>query len=564
MFLDIMGLSSLSPSQFFRSCEEGGSRSSTSKQRPTTSTTNTRTRRSSPSSCRRPTSCRFLCLAAVSTLCLVEGAAATDPVLGSPGDSRTLCAPAVLRTPLQKLELQLSWPAASTTSGYKKLRESLGFFAGAGGSGGASSSVPFHIIGNPVRKGLLCQFLHTHAHHYVTKLLAPLMCEDCSNGCAPPCVPYMQYGKTTSKDGKADSVAETDDDLLESGGVKKDSGEMRYACEINSPTQCLFLETPTGASLPADLKANWIVQVDGMRVILLFAGIFCTLFYKPLGRSAIVHTVLGGLMGLGLFVAIVAYYMLKQAKNAVPGGNRTFAMVNVLMVVTPTVGMYLYQTFAPSFAMLAQMVTTVAQLKDPYYEFPVGAVFLGIAVLGGVWLGQKVFGSSAMEEISGDVPFFIAPNGARVDMVPDEDSTNAARRILQYCIYAFGIISVLRSTTVPLMNLTILGILLAGNTVVHFLWTWQMARQSNSNPVGRTEFISQAEMQKRSKENTQRELEKLRAFLASRDGKKHITNVRNSNTELRVRQFVDGGNHVDSNLLVDDDDETDKPWWKFW
>ena len=73
--------------------------------------------------------------------------------------------------------------------------------------------------------------------------------------------------------------------------------------------------------------------------------------------------------------------------------------------------------------------------KDPYiksflfcgnirwYEFPVGVVIVTLMVVAGVYLGWRIFHMPEIEEMTGDVPFYIASNGARIDQIPEAKNT---------------------------------------------------------------------------------------------------------------------------------------------
>ncbi|CAD7959612.1 unnamed protein product [Amoebophrya sp. A120] len=446
-----------------------------------------------------------------------------DPVLGSV-DSRTVCAPAAIRTPLQKLELQLSWPSTEPQSGMQKFQDQLALFAGAT----SSRSVPFTLSANPVPRGLLCRLLFKHAHYYVTKVFAPFLCEDCHDGCAPSCVAYPVYKEDSSsaQQQRSRTTAPGTAYYAEDEARPEPHAEpIKQACEVNSPAQCLFLES-TKANLPRNLKADWVIQIDHLRVFLLFSGIFSVLFYKTLGRSQVVHWALGGVLGLLLFASVVMYYAFRSTKNALPFGQKTFAIMNMMVILAPTMGLYAWQTMLPSFQMVQQLVVTVASLQDPYYEFPVGAVVVGLALLSGIMFGQYVFGVKETDIPMGqDIAFTIASNGARIDHIPDEDDSSRARKFLQYGIFVYGIIAVLKSTTVPAMNIFILFILLAWNSIWHSIESCRMRREVASQAEIHTSYLSPKEYSKQAKANTQKELEKLRAFLTSQDGRKHITNV---------------------------------------
>jgi hypothetical protein len=52
-------------------------------------------------------------------------------------------------------------------------------------------------------------------------------------------------------------------------------------------------------------------------------------------------------------------------------------------------------------------VSFVAGLKDPYYDFPFGFLFLFLSSAIGIYLARRLFGSRIFEEITRDVPFHI-------------------------------------------------------------------------------------------------------------------------------------------------------------
>lgn len=78
--------------------------------------------------------------------------------------------------------------------------------------------------------------------------------------------------------------------------------------------------------------------------------------------------------------------------------------------------------------------------------------------------------------------------------------------------------------------------------------------------------ISKADYEAQAKDHTARELEKLRQFLATQRGARYVTAMRNGDSELKMRRFVGGGNHVDNNARADDSDEERNcgKWFKFW
>lgn len=171
----------------------------------------------------------FLLLAAFGT---------ADPVLGN-DDVKVVCSPPVVKTPLQKYELELSWPATGK-SGYERLSERLGslYF------GYQDPSQPFQLAGQAVAPGVLCQLLNDTAHPLLAQVLSPLFCEDCHDGCRPVCV----FRPPEESDEKNDGVFK---DFKFSD--EKSSEPLLDTCVVNSPSPCVYIE----GDVPAKLEHVW-------------------------------------------------------------------------------------------------------------------------------------------------------------------------------------------------------------------------------------------------------------------------------------------------------------------
>lgn len=69
--------------------------------------------------------------------------------------------------------------------------------------------------------------------------------------------------------------------------------------------------------------------------------------------------------------------------------------------------------------------------------------------------------------------------------------------------------------------------------------------------------VSVDEYQANAKSNTEKALEDLRNYLATQDGRKKMSRVKDTDQELRVRRFVDNGRHIDYGLQHDVDSSDD-------
>merc|ERR1712007_16597 len=98
----------------------------------------------------------------------------------------------------------------------------------------------------------------------------------------------------------------------------------------------------------------------------------------------------------------------------------------------------------PTWESCISVFYTIAEFREPYYGFPLGATCYAFAIFCGIYIGQRIFGSWNIEEIKGDVPFYIAANGARIDQISDGGDTNMAQRLLQWLIYLIGLMCILR------------------------------------------------------------------------------------------------------------------------
>jgi hypothetical protein len=183
-------------------------------------------------------------------------------------------------------------------------------------------------------------------------------------------------------DGKKDKEQKNDDfDIPLMTDEEYDNLPEYYVCDLNVATQCIHLE----GDVPDTISASWSTRVDSFRVFCLVFGLCCIFFYDTLGRSKVLHSIIGATFGASLVLLLCFYWLYRQAKGAIPFSGATFALFNLSLVLAPSFALYVCHSLAPSWSSVYGLVSWVVQLKEPYYNMPVGLFGLILSILGGVF-----------------------------------------------------------------------------------------------------------------------------------------------------------------------------------
>merc|ERR1711971_1405672 len=182
-------------------------------------------------------------------------------------------------------------------------------------------------------------------------------------------------------------------------------------------------------------------------------------------------------------------------------------------------------------------------LRDPFYDMPIGIIFavLGIAVsittaLFGASMGVKYFASPP--EPDGDVAFRIESDGSRTDVLPPRPWT---QRLLGLCLWLAGPALILFSTHMDEASMLLFVLTLSAGTALHFM---QQNVQSlvSGRPSNLRTLMTPGAYQEQTTRCTAAHLAQLQDYIRAHPFV--VGNVRDGESELRLRRFADGAAHV--------------------
>eukprot|EP00397_Hematodinium_sp_SG-2012_P003362 GEMP01003370.1.p1 GENE.GEMP01003370.1~~GEMP01003370.1.p1 ORF type:complete len:447 (+),score=86.14 GEMP01003370.1:21-1361(+) len=407
---------------------------------------------------------------------------------------KTLCEPPTswqATAPLEQLSLTLQWKSNDQVSPWWV----------------ATAASQFSIFGAPVDGGPLCE-VADNLPPQIALGVRFLLCEDCSEGCELSCYPEKEQS------------------------LEK--------CTIGLNSKCIHLE----GDIPADIEAIWERSVNPWRIAMALFGALLVAFATPLSRSKTVHMITGAFLGFFLGAVIITWWTWRQAKSTIPFARYYLSLLNVLLVLAPSIGFYLFHTLTPSYTMAFHVMQKFLLFQDPYFGAPVGFLFSAAFVFGGCYLGSRLFGEDFLDDLTKEVKFHIGKHGQRVDIIPNSSNAQVG---LDWCLWSLGMIMMLRCSSQRSLNLCWIAFVMTFRTVRHWwnLFTMYRAQGRTTPALLNKNLITKEDFLRQTKFNTEKELTKLRLHLKE-TGVKYFGMMNNQDRELKLRRFCEGGSHVDS------------------
>lgn len=294
---------------------------------------------------------------------------------------------------------------------------------------------------------------------------------------------------------------------------------------------------------PSDrARAYWEKHVDLSVLFFLFAGLVLVWGWKPMSQNAAVHAGLGGVGALAVIAFFVGLWIIRSVRGSIQGtvpfGRSVTTLMTMVFAAVPAARNTIIRW---TFGWLpAADLSAWLSMRDPWYNLPIGWIFLAAAVficLIGANLSVRYFAS--LPEPEGDVDFIIGSDGHRVDLMPP---TPLSQRCLAWSFWLLGCGLLLSSTHVDSCSLLVLILALLKDYIVFFVQMKLAGWSSNDlQPADLRPLISRSEMQQQAMSHTERALAELQKHIKANP---HMARAVREDSELRLRRFADGGAHA--------------------
>jgi len=293
--------------------------------------------------------------------------------------------------------------------------------------------------------------------------------------------------------------------------------------------------------------------------VLLVVGVVFSVFAAPLARARIFHFALGAFFGGALILVAAVVYLAKRLRDQVPAGALT--ALSVATVALPAASAVVLANRLPWAVGVAAGLGRAVAFSAP------GRVVMAVGSVAGVFyvwkysvflpdqtarldahiarLEDKVFEDGAREPS-------LDGSGAMHDGVEEADDAVAGSvAVLEVLLELGGYLMLLFSTSEQTTSTLLALAVAARGPAGDALWRLHVWRHSE-RPGRHARTVSAEEFHAAGVRTTERELERLRAYLAKNPGV--VMNVREEN-EIRVRRFVAGKPHVGRRPDSDDEDD---------
>lgn len=300
-------------------------------------------------------------------------------------------------------------------------------------------------------------------------------------------------------------------------------------------------------------RCSWEMFVDPVVIMQIIAG--CTLVWgwKVLRSNVTLHAGIGGVASI-VFIAMMVFIWLSRSIRGTVHGTVPFSR-------TVTSFGALILAFVPAAREVAlgwatQLMGPVGdlqawfglmQFRDPIYNLPIGmiaTVVIAFAccclVILGATLSVKYF--AAEPDPEGDVPFTIASDGSRVDLLPPAPGS---QRLLGWTFWLVGIMLLLTSTDSDMISLSITFLAVFKENILHIVNFQLLVFCSVERPENLRKLVTSKEMAEQSRIKTQAALSELQRYIRANP---HAVRSVREDSELRLRRFSDGGAHFQAPL----------------
>jgi hypothetical protein len=297
-------------------------------------------------------------------------------------------------------------------------------------------------------------------------------------------------------------------------------------------------------------RARWEVVSDGTAYFQLGAvilGLLLSCNSAALSQSSTVHALIGMVFLCGVLSLTVAWMVLKELRkvttqNATLGGTLT-VLLYAMPVLARDLIVWTTVTYRPT-------IPSILSYRDPFWDLPVGTIGTVTTVF--VLAATMMFGASqsvayfaSAPDPEGDVGFTIAADGRRVDHLPPAP---LQQRGLAWALWVLGVGFVLRGASSAELAVALLGAALLRDRVWHFVEQWMMM-SSTTSPESFRQLVPREVFRGAGRVHTDEAVDALRQYAREHDTL--LSKMRDGESELRLRRFVDGGAHFQEPLDLD-------------
>merc|ERR1740121_280368 len=298
------------------------------------------------------------------------------------------------------------------------------------------------------------------------------------------------------------------------------------------------------------VQARWEVDSDGtvrFQFGAVILGLLLSCNASAFSQSRTVHALIGMVLLCGALSLTVAWMVLKELRkittqNATLGGTLT-VLLYAMPVLARDLIVWTTVTYRPT-------IPSILSYRDPFWDLPVGTIGTVTTVF--VLAATMMFGASqsvayfaSAPDPEGDVGFTIAADGRRVDHLPPAP---LQQRGLEWALWALGIGLVFRGAASAEPAVALLGAAPLRDRVWHFVEQRMMTAAATS-PESFRQLVPRDVFRRAGRVHTDEEVDALRQY--AREHATLLSKMRDGESELRLRRFVDGGAHFQQPLDLD-------------
>jgi hypothetical protein len=298
------------------------------------------------------------------------------------------------------------------------------------------------------------------------------------------------------------------------------------------------------------VQARWEVVSDGtvrFQLGVVILGLLLSCNSVAFSQSTTVHALVGMVLLCGVLSLTVAWRVLKElrkvtSQNATLGGTLT-VLLYAMPVFARDLIVWTAVTYRPT-------IPSILSYRDPFWDLPVGTI--GTVTIVAVLAATMLFGASqsvayfaSAPDLEGDVGFTIAADGRRVDHLPPAP---LQQRGLEWALWALGVGLVFRGAASAELAVALLGAALLRDRVWHFVEQRMMLAAATS-PESFRQLVPRDVFRRAGRVHTDEEVDALRQY--AREHATLLSKMRDGESELRLRRFVDGGAHFQEPLDLD-------------
>jgi len=321
-------------------------------------------------------------------------------------------------------------------------------------------------------------------------------------------------------------------------------GSRDWAAELPSDGGCVYIDfLPPGEE---KVMVRWERHWDYTVLARLLAGFVLVWGWSFLSESVSFHASLGAVLSVLVVLLAVLFWLQRVARGALggffPGGS--LGVLGLLFALIPSIRMGLLAYLLPESPDFRSGLLALLQFCDPVYGFPVGAASVFSALALAFWtinFGAKLsMGCFAgAPEPEGEVPFCIARDGRRIDVLPP---VPFSQRMLGWLLWTAGLALLLSSANLDSASVSVAVLALLKDRIIHFLFLRSIAYGSRS-PSEFRRLVCSSQFELQGKSHTERALADLSAYLNSASGELGGFRVVRQDSELHLRRFSSGAPH---------------------